>query len=190
MHKTVFAIATSATLLLGGSAWAAEYKIDPSHSFVDWRIKHLGYSWMSGRFNKMEGSFSYDADKPEASVIQVSVDASSIDSNHAERDKHLRNDDFLKIGDGNTLATFQSSGYIGGADSGTISGDLTINGVTKPVSFEITKVGEGKDPWGGYRAGFYGTLKLTRADFGIDYNLGPTAEDMELQLGIEGVREK
>ena len=168
-------------------AQAAEYTVDSAHSFVEWRIQHLGYSWLYGRFNKLSGEFSHDPDKPEASRITVQVDTASVDSNHAERDKHLRNDDFLAV-DKHPTATFRSTGYSGSAEEGTMSGELTLMGVTRPVSIEVKKLGEGKDPWDGYRAGFIGTLLLDRRDFGIDYELGPKSWTLEMELGIEGIR--
>jgi polyisoprenoid-binding protein YceI len=170
-------------------AQAADYTVDPAHSFVQWRIQHLGYSWLYGRFNTLSGEFSHDPDKPEASRITVQVDTASVDSNHAERDKHLRNDDFLDVGKF-PKAVFKSTGYSGSAGEGTMTGELTLMGVTKPVSIKVTKLGEGKDPWGGHRAGFIGTLLLDRRDFGIDYELGPTSWTLEMELGIEGVRKK
>ena len=172
---------------IGTASPAADYAIDPAHSFVEFRIKHLGYSWLYGRFNRFSGHFSYDADSPQASTISVSIDTASIDSNHAERDKHLRGSDFLDVAK-YPEATFESTKYAGDAQGGTLEGMLTLHGVTKPISIELEKLGEGKDPWGGYRAGFIGTTTLTRRDFGISYNLGPASESMELELGIEGIR--
>ena len=166
---------------------AADYDIDTAHSFVEFRIKHLGYSWLYGRFNRFSGHFSYDADNPQASAISVSIDPASVDTNHAERDKHLRGTDFLDVTK-YPDATFESTKYTGDAKSGTLEGMLTLHGVTRPISIQLEKLGEGSDPWGGYRAGFIGTTTLTRRDFGISYNLGPASESMELELGIEGVR--
>jgi hypothetical protein len=105
-------------------AQAADYAVDPAHSFVQWRIQHLGYSWLYGRFNTLSGEFSHDPDKPEASRITVQVDTASVDSNHAERDKHLRNDDFLDVGKF-PEAMFNSTGYSGSAEEGTMTGELT-----------------------------------------------------------------
>ena len=172
---------------IGTALPAADYAIDTAHSFVEFRIKHLGYSWLYGRFNRFSGHFSYDADNPQASAISVSIDAASVDTNHAERDKHLRGSDFLDVAT-YPEATFESTKYSGDAQSGTLEGMLTLHGVTKPISIELEKLGEGNDPWGGYRAGFIGTTTLTRRDFGISYNLGPASETMELELGIEGIR--
>ncbi len=179
---------TAAALLAGTSAaWSADYAIDPAHSFVEFRIQHLGYSWLYGRFNKLSGTFSHDPASPEASRIQVTVDTASVDSNHAERDKHLRSADFLDV-DKYPEATFRSTGYSGTADEGTMTGELTMHGVTKPVEIKVKKLGEGKDPWGGYRAGFIGTLVVDRRDFGIEYQLGPASWTLEMDLGIEGIR--
>ena len=131
--------------------------------------------------------FTYDPDNPQANAITVSIDPASVDTNHAERDKHLRGSDFLDVTK-YPEATFESTTYTGDADSGTIEGMLTLHGVTKPISIRLEKLGEGNDPWGGYRAGFIGTTTLTRRDFGISYNLGPASESMELEIGIEGIR--
>ena len=172
---------------MGTAAPAADYEIDTAHSFIEFRIKHLGYSWLYGRFNRFSGGFSHDPADPSANRISVSIDPASVDTNHAERDKHLRNPDFLDV-EKYPDAGFESTGYTGDAESGTLEGMLTLHGVTKPISIDLRKIGEGKDPWGGYRAGFIGTVTLTRGDFGISYNLGPASETMELELGIEGIR--
>ena len=176
-------------LMLALGAAAADYAIDPTHSFVEWRTQHLGYSWLYGRFNNVDGRFTWDADNPAASAIEVTIDTTSLDSNHAERDKHLRGEDFLDVKK-YPQATFKSTGYRGDADGGVLEGVLTLHGVSKPVEFDVKKLGEGGDPWGGYRAGFFATTQIDRRDFGIDRNLGPASNIIELELGIEGVREK
>ena len=165
------------------SAVAADYSIDPAHSFVEFRIQHLGYSWLYGRFNDIKGSFSYDAANPVKSSFSVEIGTDSVDSNHAERDKHLRSGDFLDVAR-YPRALFKSKSF----DGKRLVGDLTLHGVTKEIAIAVEKVGEGKDPWGGYRAGFIGAIKLDRNDFGISYNLGPVSNVMEFELGIEGIR--
>jgi polyisoprenoid-binding protein YceI len=169
-------------------AQAAQYKIDAAHSFVEFRIKHLGYSWLYGRFNTVNGSFSHDAGEPGANALELQIDTASVDSNHAERDKHLRSEDFLDVKTF-PIANFESTGYTGSAEQGTLTGNLTLHGVTRPISIEVSKLGEGKDPWGGYRAGFAGTMVLDRREFGIEMNLGPASWMLEMELGIEGIRE-
>jgi len=167
--------------------FAAEYKIDSTHSFVTFRIQHLGYSWLYGQFRDVEGEFTYDSANPEASRISVLIDPVSLDTNHAERDKHLRSADFLDVNTYEEIR-FEGTGYVGDDTQGIMEGRLTLHGVTKLLNIKITKIGEGKDPWGGYRAGFHGTYTLTRSDFGMRYNLGRFSKSMEIELSIEGVR--
>ena len=181
------ALSTAAPL---STAQAADYVIDTkgAHAFVQFRVQHLGYSWLYGRFNTFGGEFSYDADKPEASKIAVNIDTSSIDSNHAERDKHLKGADFLNV-DEFPKATFLSTGLKMNSDgSAKLMGDFTLHGVTKPIVIDVTKMGEGKDPWGGYRAGFEGSTTITMADYGMAFNLGPASTQAEITLTVEGVR--
>ena len=176
-----------AVLIVSAGALAADYRVDPSHSFVQFRIQHLGYSWLYGRFNHIEGEFTHDPAIPNESEIEVKIKTASIDTNHAERDKHLREDDFLDV-KRYPYANFQSTHYTGTAQQGTLEGELTLHGVRKPITLQVSKLGEGNDPWGGYRAGFIGKTTLRLKDFGITYNLGPASETMELELGIEGIR--
>jgi len=191
MKKTLIAMALSAAALTSGQVSAADYAIDVkgAHAFINFKIKHLGYSWLTGRFNTFNGKFAYDADQPQASNIEVSIDTTSLDSNHAERDKHLKGKDFLNVSKYPT-ATFKSTGYKAiDASSGELTGLLNLHGVTKSIRFPVTKIGEGRDPWGGYRAGFSGTTSLKLTDYGIDYNLGPASTHVELELHIEGIRQ-
>ena len=191
MKKLMVAATLGGLMMAGGAAQAADYQIDKQgqHASVNFKISHLGYSWIYGRFNDFEGTFSWDADKPEASAINVTVNTESVDTNHAERDKHIRSEDFLNVAE-NATATFTSTGVeVTGDNSAKVSGDLTLNGVSKPVVLDANFIGEGDDPWGGYRAGFDATTTLKLADFGIDYNLGPASETVELILTVEGVRQ-
>lgn len=186
---TAFAL-TGALALSSLPAQAADYIIDTqgAHASVNFAIQHLGYSWLTGRFNSFSGEFSYDAAKPEASSVAVTIDMSSIDTNHAERDKHLRSADFLNTAK-NGEATFVSTGVSDVTDAGfNLNGNFTMNGTSKPITIAVTKVGEGKDPWGGYRAGFSGQLTIKPADWGYTYNLGPASETVKLWLNVEGVR--
>ncbi|NKB38468.1 MAG: YceI family protein [Gammaproteobacteria bacterium] len=176
-------------LSMSFSASAAEYGIDIKgmHAFVQFRIVHLGYSVLLGRFNDFGGSFNWDKSNPGSASINVEIKTASIDSNHAERDKHLREEDFLDV-EKYPTATFKSTKYHGDTSGGKMDGVLTLHGVSKPVTLDVKVIGEGDDPWGGYRAGFEATTKIRRADFGMDYNLGPAAETMDFDLFIEGVR--
>lgn len=175
-------------LLFATHVHASEYRIDPEHSFVEFRIQHLGFSWLYGRFNKLSGEFSHDVQNPQADQVSVQIETTSVDTNHAERDKHLRDERFLDVAKYPT-ATFKSTKFTGNAQRGVLEGYLTLHGVRKLIDIEIKKLGEGADPWGGYRAGFIGNTSLKLKDFGINYNLGPASETIELELGVEGIRE-
>ena len=187
MIKTILA-ATAFSSLLIQPVFAADYKIDPTHSFVEFKIQHLGMSWLHGRFNDIKGTFSYDSAKQNDSKIQLEIDPASVDTNHAERDKHLRNEDFLDVSQFPT-ASFSSTSFIENAQGGTLSGMLNMHGVSKGISIDVVKVGEGKDPWGGYRAGFSGSIELLRSDSELGYTLGPAAKTILFELTIEGVRQ-
>ena len=168
-------------------ARAAEYEIDPSHAFIQFRISHLGYSVLTGRFNQFAGKFNWDQANLQAANIEVVVDTASIDSNWAERDKHLRGADFLDV-EKFPKAVFKGTKYTGDAKGGKMEGMLTLHGVTKPLTLDVQFIGEGPDPWGGYRAGFKAQTTLRRADFGMTYDLGPSAQTMEFDLFVEGKR--
>lgn len=192
MKKRLLSAAISGVMMLSTTAAsAAEYVIDTqgAHAFVTFKIKHLGYSWLHGRFNTFDGSFSYDTKAQTGSNILVNIDTASLDSNHAERDKHLRGKDFLNVSK-YPSASFKSTNVkFTDDDTATVTGDFTLHGVTKSITFEMNKVGEGQDPWGGYRAGFEGETSLKLADYGIDYNLGPASTHVDIGLSIEGVRQ-
>ena len=194
MKKLLLTAVTSALTLaslFSVSAQAADYKIDTAgaHAFVQFKIKHLGYSWLLGRFNTFDGGFSYDAAAPEKSEIEVVIDTASLDSNHADRDKHLKGSDFLDV---KTFpkAVFKSTGFeVKDDNSAVVTGTFMLHGVKKTISFPVEKIGEGKDPWGGYRVGFEGKTTLKLADYGITYNLGPASAHVEIELYVEGIRQ-
>ena len=184
-------VALGALALASSPLYAADYVIDTkgAHAAIEFRISHLGIGLVNGRFNKFEGQFSYDAEQPNNSKVSVEIDTSSIDSNHAERDKHLRSGDFLDVNEFPT-AKFVSTQYSDNGDgTASLAGDLTLHGVTKPVVLAVSKIGEGQDPWGGYRAGFEGSTEIKLKDFGIDYNLGPASESVYLDLSVEGIKQ-
>ncbi|MGE6792399.1 Polyisoprenoid-binding protein YceI [Pseudomonas guineae] len=190
LKKTLVALALGGALMGAGQAMAADYAIDKQgqHAFVNFKISHLGYSWLYGTFKDFDGSFSFDAAKPQDSKVNVTLNTTSVDTNHAERDKHLRSDDFLNVGEHPT-ATFASTAVKSTGDgTADITGDLTLNGVTKPVVIAAKFIGEGKDPWGGYRAGFEGSTMLKLKDFDIQKDLGPASQEVELIISVEGVR--
>ena len=191
MLKNALAALVLGSALIGGQAMAADYAIDKQgqHAFVDFKISHLGYSWLYGTFKDFDGTFSFDAANPEASKVNVTLKTASVDTNHAERDKHIRSADFLNASK-HATATFESTSVKStGEGTADVTGNLTLNGVTKPVVIAAKFIGEGKDPWGGYRAGFEGTTTLTLKDFDISMDLGPASQTVELIISVEGIRQ-
>lgn len=189
--RKLTALALAAALSLPALAPAADYVIDTAkaHASIQFRIQHLGYSWLYGRFDQFEGKFSYDEKNPSANKVEVSIDTASVETNYAERDKHLRSDDFLDV-EKFPQARFVSNKFEDKGDGkAVLTGDLTLHGVTKPVVIAVEHIGQGDDPWGGYRAGFFGTAKFKLADFGITRDLGPASQEVELMLSVEGVRQ-
>lgn len=178
-------------LLFAPLLQAAEYKIDTegAHAFIQFRIKHLGYSWLYGRFDKFDGAFQYDAKKPEASSVNVTIDMSSLDSNHAERDKHLRDERFFDVAKF-PKATFVSKSFTPSADGkkAILVGVLTLKGISKDITIDVESVGGGPDPWGGVRQGFTGKTVIVLKDFGINFDLGPASAMAEVLLDVEGVK--
>ncbi|MEE4204416.1 MAG: YceI family protein [Halieaceae bacterium] len=191
LMSAALAAAVLVPSVLPAQSEAAEYALDikGQHAFIEWRIQHLGYSWLYGRFNDFDGSFEYEDGDIEDAKVSVTIDMASLDSNHAERDKHLRGDDFFAVGEF-PEASFESTGIKStGDDSFVLMGNLTLRGVTKAIEIDAEKIGEGADPWGGYRAGFIGTTTLALKDFGIDYDLGPASATAEVTLSVEGIRQ-
>lgn len=195
MTRGIVASAATVVMVSAGQALAADpsgryaFDRDGQHQFIQFRISHLGFSTLYGRFNDFDGSFEYDADNPEQSSVSLTVDTSSVDSNHSERDKHLREEDFLYVNE-YPKATFESTSVeTTGEDTATVTGDLTLRGVTREVDLEMEMIKHGEDPWGNYRMGFEGTTTLTLENFGIDYDLGPQAEEVTLMLSVEGIRQ-
>jgi polyisoprenoid-binding protein YceI len=190
-RRFICGVFVAAGLLVSASLPASDYVIDTQggHAFIRFRISHLGYSWLVGRFNRFSGTFSYDGNQPEDAEVSLDIDPASIDTNHVERDKHLRDEDFLAV-ERFPAARFVSTGYQPASeDGGVLRGRLTLRGVTREIEIQVKRVGEGPDPWGGYRLGFEGTTSIALADYGMTRFLGAAAKRMSFDLGIEGIRQ-
>lgn len=191
MKKTLVPLLFLGLATTSVPAMADNYVLDTkgAHAFIQFRIKHLGYSWLYGRFNDFDGTFSYDEKNPGASKIEVNVRTASIDSNHAERDKHLRGKDFLNV-DKFPAAKFVSTAFEDqGGGKALLKGNLTLHGVTKPININVEQIGAGPDPWGGQRRGFHGTTSLMLKDFDISYDLGPASREIFFDLSVEGIKQ-
>ncbi|AJY50473.1 MULTISPECIES: YceI family protein [Halomonadaceae] len=191
--KTAFASAIAAVALVPLSqAQAADYQIDTEgqHAFIQFKISHLGFSYILGSFEEFEGQFAYDPEDLEASSAEIEVQVDSLTSNHAERDRHILSGDFLNASEFPT-ATFTSTGFESTGDNeGVLTGDLTLHGETQEIEMPVTLMGEGDDPWGNYRAGFEGSTTLTLGDYGINMSDFPESmHELELYVTFEGIRQ-
>ena len=188
----VASVAAAATL----PANAADYIVDKegAHAFIQFRVKHLGYSWLYGRFNDFEGNFTFDEKNPSKNAVTISVDTTSLDSNHAKRDKHLRSADFLDTKK-YPEASFKSTSYKAMGDmKAELKGNLTLHGKTKPVTIDFEFGGIATDPYGNERIGFEGSTTVNRKDFGMEFNAALetggvlVGEKVTLELEISAIK--
>jgi polyisoprenoid-binding protein YceI len=146
------------------------WNIDPTHSTAEFSVRHLMITNVKGRFGALSGTVDYDAASPEASKINVTIDATSIDTRDEKRDGHLKSADFFDVEKFPTL-TFVSKKVTKDGDTLNAVGDLTMHGVTKEITLEVdTPSAPGKDPWGNTRIGSSAQAKINRKDWGLGWN--------------------
>ncbi len=147
------------------------YQIDASHSGIHFSVRHLMISTVRGSFAGVTGTVVHDTDNPGATTIEAEVDVNSVNTNDEKRDGHLKSPDFFDVAT-YPVMKFQSTGVTKGTDIAyTVTGDLTLHGVTKPVTLDVHEVSEeAKDPWGNTRIGATAKGKLKRSDFGLSWN--------------------
>lgn len=187
----LFLLAAAAFFMAPCPAPAADYVIDTknAHAFIQFKISHLGFSYILGRFNHFDGVFSYDEKDRAASNVKVTVDVASVDTNNSERDKHLRSEKFFEVKKYPEAEFVSTSVEVTGDKTALLKGEFTLHGVTRPIEIKVTELGAGKDPWGGFRRGFEGRVTLALKDYNIK-TPGPTASKATLFLSIEGIRQK
>lgn len=189
MNKTLITKALSVLVLSTAfNVQAAEYVIDTrgAHASILFKFKHIGISWLTGEFKEFDGTFRFDEENPGDSKVSVNIDPASLDSNHAERDRHIKGSDYLDV-ETYPEAGFVSTRVVPGDDGqATIYGNLTLHGETREIAIDASLVGKGEDPWGGYRAGFEGTTTIDTEAFGFSM---PPTNKVHMELYIEGVRQ-
>ena len=170
---------------------AGTWAIDPVHSEIGFTVRHMMVSKVRGKFSAFSGQFVTGADPLDSSVT-ATVELSSIDTGNPDRDNHIRSADFFAV-DEHPVMTFRSTGVRGNGDGYALDGDLTLKGVTRPVTLDIELGGFGPDPYGGVRSGFTAVGEIKRSDFGVDFNAvletgGVVVSDkVNLHLEIEAV---
>jgi polyisoprenoid-binding protein YceI len=151
------------------TATATTWKIDTAHSTVEFAVKHMMFTTVKGRFTDVSGTVEFDEQDPTGGHADITIAAASIDTRESQRDAHLKSADFFDVEQFPTL-TFRSTKVEGTAQHFTLTGDLTIHGITRPIALDVTHEGSGKDPWGGERAGYTAKATLNRRDFGLTWN--------------------
>jgi polyisoprenoid-binding protein YceI len=146
------------------------YTIDPSHSRVGFVARHAMVTKVRGGFNDFAGTFTIDAVNPAASTAELTIEAASIDTRNADRDAHLKSNDFFAM-DQHPQLTFVSTAIEQVSDTDyRVTGELTLRGVTKPVTIDLEYTGAAVDPWGNTRVGFEGSTRVNRKDWGVNWN--------------------
>ena len=178
------------TMAAGAHAAVENYKVDPAHTSIVFKISHLGFSHVYGMFTEAEGKFSLDSASPGKSMLEVSVPVSSVFTHEKKRDEHLSSPDFFNVKQFPTIIFKSKTMKKVDASHWQVTGDLTLHGVTKPVSFELTQGGTGKDPMGNTRTGGDAMLKIKRSDYGMTFMNDPTkvGDDVEIWLSVEGTK--
>jgi polyisoprenoid-binding protein YceI len=168
------------------------YKIDKAHSEATFQVRYL-LTKVRGRFSDFDGTIQFDEANPEKSTIDVIIQAASIDTNEADRDKHLRSEDFFNVEKFGSI-TFKSKRITKrNADTYDMVGDLTMHGVTKELTLPVTHLGAGKDPWGRDKIGFETEVTINRKDFGLSWNTALETggfligDDVKVSVSVQGV---
>ena len=174
------------------------FVIDPTHSVVEFSVKHMMISTVRGRFGDVTGSIVLDAAQPGRSTAEAEIATASIDTRADQRDAHLRSPDFFDV-ERFPAITFRSRRVEGAAraegDRFRLTGDLTIRDVTREVTLDVTFEGTGRDPWAGERASFSADRKLDRRDFGLTWNQAletggvVVGNEVRIPLEVELVRQ-
>lgn len=174
-------------------AGAATYEIDPAHSSVGFRIRHL-VGKVNGSFTKFSGTITFDKKQPAKSKVNAVIEAASIDTQNQKRDDHLRSADFFDVAKYPTLTFASTHVSVLGKGHYHVLGNLTIHGVTRPTLLDVTFGGQMKNPMGpGQRAGFSATTHIDRKDFGIVWNKtldtggAMLGDNVEITLEVEAV---
>lgn len=169
---------------------AAEYKLDPAHSFALFNVKHFGASLVYGQFTAVEGTVQFDPDNPDGNAVEVTIKTDSLTTHNERRDRHLHGPDFFNVKEFPVMTFKSESWKKTGEDMYEVAGDLTILGQSKPVTVEVRHVGSGKNPQGVELAGFHSTFVIDRSDFGMNYGIAEDGsglgKNVEVIISVEG----
>ena len=194
MRRSIYAAACVLTLGLGGQgalAQPASYEIDPAHTTLGFWVMHIGYARTWGQFTEVAGSFVYDAETQALSDLKVVVPTGSVSTNHEARDGHVKNADFLDVGQFPEMTFVATASEVTGQSTGKVTGDLTLLGVTKPVTLDVTLNKTGPYPFGHKKEtiGVSARGLVKRSEFGMTYALGGiVGDEVEIVVEMEAIR--
>jgi polyisoprenoid-binding protein YceI len=183
--------ATAQTASAAGAKTA--WKLDPTHSTVEFSAKHLMITTVKGRIVDVEGTIYTNEKDPKNSSVEATLKATSIDTRTDQRDQHLRSADFLNV-EKYPEIKFRSTRIEGGREEFKLTGDLTIRDVTREITLNVRFEGQAKDPWGGERVGFSATGKIDRRDFGLTWNQAletggvVVGNEIKIELEVQAVK--
>jgi polyisoprenoid-binding protein YceI len=183
-------ILVAAVLLMGaGAARAADTsQIDPVHSFANFSIGHLGIGLVRGFFSDISGTITFDEKDAAKDAIDVTIKTASVNTHVDKRDEDLRSPNFFEVEKYPTM-TFKSTKITKKGDRYAVTGDFTLHGVTKTITVTAKHLGAGKDPWGGFRAGFAADFTVKRSDYGMNYDPPPAiADTVDISVAFEAVK--
>ena len=186
MRRTFLAAAAFILFAVAAPVRADEYGIDAVHSSVGFKIQHLGISWIQGRFNNMSGTFTLDKD-PAKSSFNLTIQADSIDTNNKNRDDHLRSPDFFNVKQIPAMS-FKSTAVRMVDGTIEVTGDFTLHGVTKPITFTLKGGRMAEFPKGVQRTGYSTELSIKRSEFGMDKLTDAIGDTVYLAISFEGVK--
>ncbi|MDB5352707.1 MAG: hypothetical protein JWN86_3954 [Planctomycetota bacterium] len=169
---------------------AAGYKVDPVHSALTFRVKHMNTSYAYGRFDTISGTFAIDEANPAKSSFDFTVKTESVNTGNAGRDKHLAADAFFNAKQFPTISFKSKSVSSAGKNTFEVVGDLTLHGVTRPITVMIELTGTGKDMRGTAIAGIESVFTIKRSDFGMKQMLNAVGDDVKIMLASEGIQSK
>ncbi|MDY0008347.1 MAG: YceI family protein [Bdellovibrionales bacterium] len=194
ISSLMFLAAAPAAVVATSQAVAAKpdidtYAFDTVHTQIFFSVSHLGFSFSTGSFTTFDGGFTFDAEKPEHSSVKVSIDAASLSLHDAKWEEHVKSADFLNAAEHPKITFHSTQVEKTGENTGRITGNLTLLGVTKPVTLDVIFNKAAVHPYTKqYVAGFSATGALNRSDFGMDYGLPGIGDEVNITLEVEGIR--
>jgi len=192
--RTTLGFTAAALVLACSNVMAATetYNIDASHSFANFAIRHV-VSKTSGTFNDIKGAVIIDRDNLANSRVNATINVLSISTNNAKRDEHIQKEEYLDVGKFSEMKFVSTKVVAKSTTDGVLTGNFTMHGVTKEISFPFKVLGFGSDPWGGQRTGIEAKTTLKASDYGFGWALkagAPVGDEIEVTLLIEGVKQK